>query len=197
MTSRNPDVKASNVERWNRTLKSRLWKLFSKTRSYRYIDILPSLVSAINHSYHRTIKQRPVDVTYSNERSVRAAIFKKQLKPVKFKFQVADKVRISKYKHIFEKGYLPNFTTEIFTIVQRVSRQPPVYKLKDWNGDVIDGVFYENELVKVLKSNEIYVIEKILKTRTRKGIAEHFVKWDGYPSTFNQWIPTSQLVTTA
>lgn len=197
ITSRNPDVKASNVERWNRTLKTRLWKHFTKTRSYRYIDALPAIVSAINNSYHRVIKHRPADVTSANELEVWATMYKQHIKPTKFKFKVNDHVRISKYKHVFEKGYLPNFTKEIFVVVEQIPRRPPVYKLKDWHNDVIDGLYYETELVKVVKSDEIYTIEKIEKTRTRKGIKEHFVKWDGYPKSFNQWIPASQLVTTA
>ncbi len=85
------------------------------------------------------------------------------LGPVNFKFNVGDKVWISQQKHVFKKGYMPNFTQEIFTIAERVARHPPVYKVNDWYGEPIVGIFYDWELVKVVKSaDETYRIEKIL-----------------------------------
>ncbi|MCP4976532.1 MAG: chromo domain-containing protein, partial [Maribacter sp.] len=68
------------------------------------------------------------------------------------------------------------------------------YKVNDWYGEPIVGIFYDWELVKVVKSaDETYRIEKILKTRQRKGLTEHFVKWVGYPDKFNQWIKGTDL----
>ncbi len=112
-----------------------------------------------------------------------------------FKFDIGDKVRIAQHKHVFKKGYLPNFTEEIFTIVECLARHPPVYKVKDWNGDPIIGIFYQWELVKFVKPDEIDTIEEVLKTRKHKGVTEHFVKWLGYPDKFNQWIKQSDLKT--
>jgi len=196
IASESPDIKAAVAERYNRTLKSRLWKHFTKTRSLRYIEDLPELVTAINHSYHRSIKCRPVDVTMETEREVWLTLYGTSLKPVDFKFEVGDKVRIAQYKHIFKKGYLPNFTEEIFTIAERIARHPPVYKITDWNSEPVTGIFYDTELVKVVKSDDIYRIEKVLKTRKRNGVTEHFVKWLGYPDSFNQWIKQSDLKST-
>ncbi len=195
ISSESPDIKAAVAERYNRTLKTRLWKHFTKKGSHRYIEILPLLVHAINNSYHRSIKRRPIDVTYKNEKQVWETLYGQDLGSTTFKFDIGDKVRIAQHKHVFKKGYLPNFTEEIFTIVERLARRPPVYKVKDWNGDPIIGIFYQWELVKVVKPDEIYKIEKVLKTRKRKGVTEHFVKWLGYPDKFNQWIKQSDLKT--
>ncbi|XP_043476413.1 uncharacterized protein LOC122507653 [Leptopilina heterotoma] len=82
------------------------------------------------------------------------------------------KVRISKNKHISEKGYTPNWTTEIFTISQVKSTKPVTYKLKDYQDQPIEGGFYEEEISKV-KYSDIYLIEKVLKNRRD----EVFVKW--------------------
>ena len=60
-------------------------------------------------------------------------------------------MRISKIKRKFEKGYLPNFSKEIFTVNMQIPRDPPVYKLKDYDGEELKGTFYEKELQKVLK----------------------------------------------
>ena len=196
LQSESPDIKASVAERYNRTLKARLWKYFTQSASLRYIEALPKLVTAINHSYHRSIKCRPVDVTLENEQEIWERLYGQKLPEPDFKFNIGDKVRIAQYKHVFKKGYLPNFTQEIFTVVKQLGRYPPVYQIEDLNSEAITGIFYEHELVKVVKPEEIYKIEKIIKTRKRKGETEHFVKWLGYPSKFNQWINQSDLTTT-
>ena len=81
-------------------------------------------------------------------------------KRVRFRFQVGDRVRISKVKRLFEKSYIPNFTEEMFTIYKRFVRQVPIYKLKDDAGEILDGAFYEPELQKVIKNDDVYRVEK-------------------------------------
>ncbi|XP_044005566.1 uncharacterized protein LOC122850494 [Aphidius gifuensis] len=75
------------------------------------------------------------------------------------KFNVNDNVRISKYKHIFEKGYKPNWTNEIFTIIKINKTVPVTYKLKDYQENPIQGCFDNEELHRV-KHSDIYLIEK-------------------------------------
>ena len=80
-------------------------------------------------------------------------------------------MHISKSKGLFEKGYLPNWSEEIFTVFKRLPRNPPVYKLKEYDGDELEGTFYKQELqhVQTKGEDEVYKIEKILKkTQTRK-----------------------------
>jgi len=194
-TSQNDDIKCSIAENYNRKLKTRLWKHFSRIRNYRWIAVLPKIAAAINKSYHRSIKCRPIDVNDDNYETIWHRLYDDSHQIV-CKFKVGDSVRISKYKHIFEKGYLPNFTTEIFTVTQHIPRKPPVYRIADKNNDLVEGVFYEPELVKVVESDDIYRIEEILQRHTRKGIKEVFVKWEGYPKQFNQWIKESDIIST-
>ena len=59
------------------------------------------------------------------------------------KFRIGDRIRISKAKRHFEKGYMANWTEELFTIVDTHRSDPPVYRLVDWHGDTLDGTFYE------------------------------------------------------
>ena len=87
------------------------------------------------------------------------------MKNVKYKFKIGDQVRISKIKRKFEKGYLPNLSKEIFTVSMQIPRNPPVYKLKDYDGEELKGTFYEKELQKVIKCNDVYDVEKVLKKR--------------------------------
>ena len=63
------------------------------------------------------------------------------------KFKVNDRVRITKYKNIFSKGYTENWSREIFIIDSVLKTNPWTYKLKDLNGEKIIGSFYEKELL--------------------------------------------------
>ena len=76
---------------------------------------------------------------------------------IKPKFSVGDKVRISKKKKTFEKGYTTRWTEELFTIVEVQCSRPPTYKIADLNGEEIKGSFYEPELQKT--SQELFRIE--------------------------------------
>jgi hypothetical protein len=107
---------------------------------------------------------------------------------LRYKYDVGDRVRIVKYKHVFQKGYLPNWTEEIFEIAEKHPTYPVTYGLKDLAGEDIKGKFYEQEIQKVVKTDDVYEIEKILKTRKRGGKVEYFVKWKGYPEKFNSWV---------
>ncbi|XP_044013993.1 uncharacterized protein LOC122856383 [Aphidius gifuensis] len=104
------------------------------------------------------------------------------------KLHIGDKVRISKYKTVFEKGYTPNFTTEIFTIKEVKYTDPVTYKLIDYKNNPIEGGFYEEELTEV-KYPDIYLVEKIVKKRGDKL----YVKWLSFDDTHNSWINKSDL----
>ena len=81
---------------------------------------------------------------------------------VHFKFNVGDQVRISKIKRTFEKGYLSNFSKEIFTVSKKIARCSPVYKLKDYDAEELHGTFYETELQKSIKK-DVDEVKKILR----------------------------------
>ena len=138
---------------------------------------------------------KPSQVTKSNEAKVWDTLYGNDVdKRVRYKFQVGDRVRISKVKRMFEKSYLLNFTEEMFTIYKRFARQVPVYKLKDDAGEILDGTFYEAELQKVIKEDDVYRVEKVLRKRKHKGVVEYFVKWKGYPDKFNSWVGEKDIL---
>ena len=189
------ETKASIVERFNRTLKGKMWKYFTANNTLKYIDILQKLVKSYNSSRHRSIGMRPVDVNKKNENVVWHNLYgSESSKPVRFKFNIGDQVRISKTRRTFKKGYLPNWTEEVFTVSKRVPRRPPVYKIADYDGEELAGTFYEQELQKVTKTHDdFYRVEKILRSRMRNKRKEHYVKWLGYPEKFNSWVPAEHV----
>src|SRR5699024_3516115 len=121
--STHSNVKASIVERFNRTLKEKMWKYFTENKTNKWIDILDSLLENYNSSYHRSIKMSPLLASNKeNSSQVENNLYGniKNIEMKKPRYKVGDKVRINKYKSIFAKGYLPNYTSEIFIISEVV-----------------------------------------------------------------------------
>lgn len=173
------DYKAAMCERLIRTLKERLFRIFTRQSSYRWVDVLQDVVSAYNNSYHRGLKHIPSQVNKTNEVDVWIKQYSDLTKGSKPKFKVGDKVRISKNKGLFFKGYLQNWTDEVFTISQVNTKYNPImYRLTDVDGQVIRGSFYETELSK--SDIQEYRIERIIRTKTIGNKKLALVKWMGY-----------------
>ena len=97
-------------------------------------------------------------------------------------FKVGDIVRISKYKNIFAKGYVPNWSEEVSVIKKVKNTMPWTYAISDLKGEEIFGTFYEKELQKT--NQKEFRVEKLIKGKGDKL----YVKWKGYDSSFNSWI---------
>ena len=153
-----------------------------------YIDKLDDIVNEYNNTYHRTFKMKPVDVKdnrYIDSMELRSI---KRLNDSNHKFSVGDHVRISKYKNVFVKGYIPNWSQEVFVIKKVKNTVPWTYVTNDLNGDEIIGTFYEKELQKT--NQQELRIEKVIKKKGDKL----YVKWKGYDSSFNSWIDRNDLI---
>jgi hypothetical protein len=122
----------------------------------------------------------PSEVNKSNRKDA--------LRGANHKFSVGDKTRINKAAYIFRKGYLPSWTEEIFTISKQLPTYPPTYAIKDYNNQELKGYFYESELNIVHKTDELYSVEKVLRKRKIRGKTQYFVKWLGYPPSFNSYV---------
>jgi transposase InsO family protein len=187
-TSENDDIKAAVVERFNRTLKGIMWRYFTHKSTGRYIDVLPDFVSSYNNTYHRSIKMAPSDVTTQNEDIVRSRLFKPKKLPIKWKYKIGQTVRIKQSKRAFKKGYEPSWTEELFTIASLYPSDPPTYILKDLLNETIKGKFYEAEIQPIVKTDDTFIVDRILKTRKKGKRIEYFVSWKNYPEKFNSWV---------
>ena len=178
MYSTSNEGKSVVAERFIRTLNNKIFKHMTTISKNVYIDVLNDIVNKYNNTAHKTIKMKPVcNVVYNEESNKKGP-----------KFKVNDHVRISKYKNIFAKGYVPNRSEEVFIVNEIKNMVPWTYTISDLNSEPITGTFYEKELQKT--NQKEFRIEKVLK---RKG-DKLYVKWKGYDNSFNSWINKKDIV---
>ena len=191
MYSTQNEEKASVVERWNRTMKTIMYKQFTVQGNTIYIDILPQLLKKYNNPKHSSTLFTPIEGSKKkNSAVIYFTLYSNMVGDEKPKFKKGDKVRISKYKRkVFDKGYTPNWSEEIFIIDVIQHTNPITYRLKDLNNEKIKGSFYEPELLKT--EQEIFRIDKVIRRDYKKKKA--LVKWIGYSDDFNSWVELKDL----
>jgi len=184
------EEKSSVVERWNRTTKEKMFKYFTANNTIKYIDVIDNLVERYNNTRHFSIKMAPVEASKKeNEVRVYRNLYPDLTRrPMRAKFKIGDKGRILKKKGLFEIGFTPNWTEEVFTVSKIQRTNPVTYKITDLNDEEIQVAFYDQELQKT--SQEVFRIEKVVK----KGKTRSLVKWKGYPKSFNSWVDNQDLI---
>ena len=158
MYSTHNEGKSVVAERFIRTLKNKIYKYMTSISKIVYIDKLDDIVDEYNNTYHTTIKMKPIDVKDNTYINADGEINNKDPK-----FKVGDHARISKYKNIFAKGYMPKWSEEVFVIKKVKNTVPWTYVINDLNGEEITGTFYEKELQKT--NQEEFRIEKVIRQK--------------------------------
>ncbi|KAJ8298982.1 hypothetical protein KUTeg_023042 [Tegillarca granosa] len=179
------NFKRNRVIRAIQTLKNRMYRMFTERQSYKFIDKLQDMVKSVNDTPSRPLGNvAPSSVYKDNEDEIRLNSYlirtktklspnkplvkrkieksRKRRRPV-FKFKINDKVRITYLRHPFRREYQKKWTGEVFKVYKRFVRDGlPVYKLRDFNDDIIHGTFMTQEMQKVNKDeNTIWKIDKI------------------------------------
>ena len=147
-----------------------------------YIDKLDDIVNKYNYTYHTTIKMKHVDVkpiTYIGS--------SKEINYQDPKFKIEDIFRKSKYKNTFAKGYVPNWSEEVFMIKKFKKTVPWTYVISDLKGKEIVGTFYKKELHKT--NQKEFRTEKVIKGKVDKL----YVKRKGYNSFLNSWNDAKEI----
>ena len=138
------DLKAVFIERFNRTLLHIINKPMFINGDGNWVNILNDAVLTNNNNIHSTINMTPVDAS-NNPDKVKYTFNFKNIRP---KFKVGDYVRNADKRNIFSKGYTSNWNRELFKVNEVLKKQPPTYKIEDINGEIIEGKYYEQELLK-------------------------------------------------
>ena len=140
------ETKAAFAERTIRSLKNILQR-YMEDFGYKCIHKLPQFIATLNSRRNSSIDMRPNTVKNCDFMSIYTKPLREFKKPT---FKIGNRVRISKYDLPFRKGYKPQFTREVFEIVAIATRKPITYTIKDEQDEIVQGKFYQKELIKVI-----------------------------------------------
>ncbi len=140
-------TKAGAAERGNRTIKTLMWKYFTEFKTKKWIDKLEEIQDNYNNTYHRVIKRTPNEVTWDNRKEVFKVMYPEIKDRTKCKLKEGDRVRLAIYKDIFDKGYVQNWTTEIYTVVKVFQKLGVCwYQIADQSGAIYPKKKYYYDL---------------------------------------------------
>jgi len=192
------DHKAAVVERFNRTIKEKLYRTMTQMYTDDWMTYLPDIIEMYNDKVHRSLGETPSDV-YSGE--ILPDENDEKIQPVKNtgsksrgsgksvpRYSIGDKVRISRIKKTFEKGYAPSWSTAVYQVAEVLTTNPVTYKLKDRKGNILEGSFYEQELQKT-KLDKLLIV-KIVKKKGNRFL----VQYHGYTDEFNEWLTKDDIL---
>ena len=172
--------KAVVVERFNRTLKKKTWKYFSANNTYRYVDVLDTLLKQYNTSHHRSMRMTPTKARKTKS-SFGIICMVTQSNPTN-----PNSKSVIAFEYPRKRPPLKRIHTQLdrrsFQIVEIQNTNRVTYKVKDLNGESVDRSFYEPELQKT--TQDVFRIEKLIRRKGQRA----FVKWKGYHNTFNSWV---------
>ena len=164
------ETKSAVAERYIRTLKTIIFKYLHERDGNRCIDQLEKFVSIINNRVNRVTKLAPIDMSQKDVPYLISLC--NTVPPQRPNFKVGDRVRIRKKIETFHRGYRIQFTEELFTISHIPTKNPPTYVVKDVNDEIIQGKFYEPELVKKLNKNKRAHVSGITKPRNINNLSK-------------------------
>ena len=138
-------LKVVVIERFNRSLRELMMKHFVKNNNTIWYSILPKLIKIYNNRYHSTIKMKPVDVNRNNEKYIKENIYTFNKTSKNPRFKLGDLFSISlKRRDVFDKASGNTRWSEELFKVHSINRSNVItYKIKDLNGEIIEGIFYE------------------------------------------------------
>ena len=178
--------------------------------TFRFIDELENMVHSINMSPHASLLNiAPAEFKADRDLyRVWATYHLKHLRKlpmglggnINFKFRLGQSVRISRLRTGLSKAYDGTFSNEVFQIIARRHTRPPSYELKDIKNSVVEGQFYEPELIAANdREDQEYMVNNVIRRftdpKTKKRMA--IVNWRGWPTNHISEIPEEHIVVTS
>jgi len=202
------ETQANYAERVIKTIKTKIFRFMTAKNTFKYLDLLPKFVKSYNNTWHHGIRARPVDVTKKNEKRLWWQMYwpeeflsekesKKSKRGKKYKFEIGNNVRLSVTRRAFNREYDQRWTGELFVVKSRFMREQniPMYRVTDYEGENIDGSFYENEMQRVNppSKNDLFVIDKIIDRKVEDKVKMVKVRYRFWPVKYDRWIKESSI----
>jgi len=204
----NNELQANYVERVIKTLKSKLMRYMTDRNTRRWIDVLQDIVDSYNNTWHYGIRATPALIDRGQEKKLWWQMYwpeepydrerrGRMRRKTQYAFNLGDLVRLNKIKRAFQREYDQRWTGEVFRIERRFSLDRiPKYKIVDWEGEPIEGTFYQNELQRVIvPADTLFTIDYEIEEETDADGVEwvkvHYAYW---PSKFDSWVRRDALV---
>jgi hypothetical protein len=201
------NTKAQFVERVIETLKHKIFTYLTLHKTFKYIDVLPNIISSYNHTVNRETKTFPANVSARNAPKiftnlygdniidiVHSEIASSESKLKSLDLKEGDFVRISIKKGQFAKRYHNNFSNEVFKVKEIKRTKPVTINLEDLSEEAILGKFYLNELQKIIFTSEVFYVEKILNKFVKNGKKYVEVEWRDYGKKFDSIVSADDLL---
>lgn len=134
-------------ERAIRTIKAKVYRWFSHSKKFNWTSVIQQIIKTYNSEYHSSIQMTPIAASKEeNASKVFQNLYRKLPEPTKPLLNVHDEVKISHTKLVFAKSYKERWSRENYFIYSVNKTSPTTYKLVDGNNNILDGIFYEQEL---------------------------------------------------
>lgn len=192
-TTHSPEIKCSMVERFNKTLKNKMFKLFTHTGQKVWYNRIDELLKSYNNSRHRSTNFAPSEVNIYNSHHVLNNLYKDEMVKQEPKLMTGDNVRVKYKLNTFDRGFYPYWEDVIETVGNNIAEEKPRYSLQKpevtKDRPDVKRRYYPEELQKV--KPVLYRIEILKSRKTKKKGKEYFVRWLGYNKT--EWISENQV----
>jgi transposase InsO family protein len=183
-------LKSVYAERFNRTLRDLMFEYMNGNNVKNYLEYLPTLIKKYNETIHKSLNETPSNV-YNNSKEPKHKIYVQEKEQ---KLKIGDYVRISKSKKIFEKGYTPKWSSEVFKIIETDDRDLPImYVIEDLFGEKIEGKFYSQEL-SISNIKDFKVFDKLVERKTINKKKMVLISYEGLPKKYDTWVTNAQYL---
>lgn len=132
-----------------RTLMGRFARIWYRRNNHKWVDVMDDICRSYNNTYHTSIHTKPADVNDSNAADVFFHLYKGVIgaKEAKPKFMIGQKVHVRGKRTTFRKGYMQQFSPDVYIIKEIVKTNPITYKLITDTGGEVVSTYYAEELV--------------------------------------------------
>lgn len=194
--------KASLIERFNRTLQSRVHRWMSTKRAGDWERGLQPIVKAYNNTMHSTIGATPSSITWRNQETLYRRYYSKYFKqmsraPSETALKIGQRVVVELPKNLAMRSYTERWSTQEYIIAKIITSNPTTYKVKDSNDKVLKRKYYGSELQPIMfgkRHSDLRDIEQLDSRRGKNNRTEILIRFLGDAAGKERWVDSSEVV---